>query len=243
MLLGPVGATQRQRFQLVVNGVIGGAIAKERALADALLGRGLVRLEVFRGAMACLALFFFDLLAALTLGMLKVADGSEVGVPALETEQQLPQRAVGDTGAPGFGEGRGAQQGLGLQVGEDLEGDFRRQVDDGVEVQQGIQLIDNGGDGRGAERAQDGVGEVCSGSVAGMAAGKGGGRTTALGLVQVEQPVRQGEREVGVGGHVEAALAARVLGVSLVEAAGADEGGGAERTHVGRRAVRLPSGR
>ena len=127
---------------------------------------------------------------------------------------------------------------------------------DGVEVQQWIQLVDNGGYGRGAQRAQDGICKLW-GTLA-MARGKcadwqTGRRTTALALAEGQDPVGQAvgqgglpmgiaEAHVGVHNHVALILATRVFRVALVEAVCAHGGGGAERMHVGWWAGKLGVG-
>lgn len=46
-------------------------------------------------------------------------------------------------------------------------------MDDGIEVQEGVQLVDDAGYGRGAQRAQDGIGELWKPRLA-LLWGKGG---------------------------------------------------------------------
>ena len=66
--------------------------------------------------------------------------------PSFESKQLAPQPPVKDTLPPGPGCHGGFQQSGGIQVHEDLRGDFGRQDSNGVDVKQRRQSVNDRGD-------------------------------------------------------------------------------------------------
>jgi hypothetical protein len=162
---------------------------------------------------------------AFALLFLKLLDLPRVRVPAFGAEQFPPQPAVQGAGTPRLGQGGGDQELVRLQVGKDLKGDFWRKVQDGVYVEQGIQTVHNVGDGGGAQRAEDGVGELCTKLANCLRYTSRRALAAPFRLVHVDDPVR--EQRLGlrfVVAHPRVGPRLGVFGVAFVQAIGRGRG-------------------
>jgi len=109
-------------------------------------------------------------------------------------------------------------------MGKYLKGDLGRQVQDGIDVEQRIQAIDNAGNGRSPQGAEDGVGKLYWKSATGCGVGTmhDCGRealAAAFGLVHVDDPVGQQALALRlVVAHSGVSARLGVFGVTLIQA-------------------------